>query len=151
MEPDVSLNQMDMISIYLVRNVIVLRRFLTIRGHKDTKHRPETPFTLLLLPSLQTKQHLIGGEFLRRWGCNCIILLYYCCILLRIVLQVLRFTHSGDVGLHRQQVEEGEELNSEDSVNLRGRQHQHSQGQQHLGITLQHPTAMPLTQKHTQP
>lgn len=59
-------------------------------------------------------------------------------------------THSGDVGLHRQQVEEGEELNSEDGVNLRGRQHQHSQGEQHLGITLQRPTATPLSHKHTQ-
>lgn len=72
-----------------------------------------------------------------------VILAYFCppgCI-----------THSGDVGLHRQQVEEGEELNGEDGVNLRGRQHQHSQGQQHLGITLQSPAAMPLTHKREQP
>lgn len=68
-----------------------------------------------------------------------------------LVLQVLRITHSGDVGFHGQQVEEGEELHSEDGVNLRGREHQHSQGQQHLGITLQPPAAMPLTHKHTQP
>lgn len=60
-------------------------------------------------------------------------------------------THSGNVSLHRQQVEEGKELNSEDGVNLRGRQHQHSQGEQHLGLTLQPPTAMPLSRKHTQP
>lgn len=66
-----------------------------------------------------------------------------------IVLEVSRNTHSSNVGLHRQQVEEGEELNSEDGVNLRGRQHQHSQGQQHLGITLQPSAAMPLTRKHT--
>lgn len=36
-------------------------------------------------------------------------------------------THSGDIGLHRQQIEEGEELHSEDGVDLRGRQHQHAQ------------------------
>lgn len=66
-----------------------------------------------------------------------------------LVLHVLRITHSSDVGPHGQQVEEGEELNSEDGVNLRGRQHQHSQRQQHLGITLQPPAAVPLTHKHT--
>lgn len=48
-------------------------------------------------------------------------------------------TNSDDVGLHRQQVEEGEELDCEDSVNLCGRQHQHSQREQHFGVTLQMP------------
>lgn len=58
-------------------------------------------------------------------------------------------TYSSDVGFHGQQVEEGEELNGEDCVNLCGRQHQHSQGQQHLGITLQPPAAKPLTYNNT--
>lgn len=48
-------------------------------------------------------------------------------------------THSNDVSLYRQQIKECEELNSEDGINLCGRQHQHSQGEQHLGITLEIP------------
>lgn len=90
-----------------------------------------------------------GAVFLHKRGCNCITMLHYCCMFL--LQQVLRNTHGSDICLHGQQVEEGEELNGEDGVNLRGRQHQHSQGEQHLGITLQSPTAMPLTQKHTRP
>lgn len=43
-------------------------------------------------------------------------------------------THRRDVGLHRQQVEESKELNSEDGVNLCGGQHQHSQREQHFEI-----------------
>lgn len=60
----------------------------------------------------------------------------------------LRVTHSCDVGFHRQQVEESKELDGEDGVDLCGRQHQHSQGQQHLGIPLQcSAAAAPLTHK----
>lgn len=54
-------------------------------------------------------------------------------------------THSDDVSFHWQQVKEGKELDSEDGVDLRGRQHQHSQRQQHLGIPLQPSAALPLT------
>lgn len=53
-------------------------------------------------------------------------------------------THRGDVGLHRQQVEESKELNSEDGVNLCGRQHQHSQWEQHSEIRL-----VPLPLRHS--
>lgn len=64
-------------------------------------------------------------------------------------ISIGRFTHSSNVGLYRKQVEEGKELNGENGVNLSGRQHQHSQRQEHLGITLQPPAAMPLTHKPT--
>lgn len=52
-------------------------------------------------------------------------------------ITVFKKTHSCDVCLHRQQVKEGKELNCEDGVDLCGRQHEHSQRQQHLGITFQ--------------
>lgn len=75
----------------------------------------------------------------------------YYCFITALQAFVLRITHSSDVSFHRQQVEEGKELDGEDGVDLRGRQHQHSQGQQHLGITLQPSAALPLTHKDTQP
>lgn len=46
--------------------------------------------------------------------------------------------HSNDVGLHRQRVEDGQELDGEDGVDLCGRQHQHGQGEQHVGVTSRH-------------
>lgn len=56
-----------------------------------------------------------------------------------LVACLYKFTHRGDVGLHRQQVKEGKELNGKDGVNLCGGQHQHSQREQHFETRLVSP------------
>ena len=58
-------------------------------------------------------------------------------------------TYGNDVGLHGQEVEEGEELDCEDGVDLCGGQHQHAKGQQHLGITRWNAAASPPRHTHT--
>lgn len=47
-------------------------------------------------------------------------------------------THSNDIGIYRERVEDGQELNGEDGVDLGGRQHQHCQGEQHVGANARH-------------